>query len=107
MMKRGVRTFGNLADGRRARTPHGAYLELAALSLQRRRLLQERANAEKRSHEIDRQLIDMDARTAGLLRYIENPKPLRSRRARRRAEADEHGKGTIQAQVIRERELRY
>jgi hypothetical protein len=72
---RDLRTFGNLTDTRRARSIHGAYLELAALALQRQRLLQERRSALVRAQEIDDRVVLMGKQAAVLLRYIEHPDP--------------------------------
>jgi len=77
MQKRGVldiKTYANITDQRRARTPHGAYLELACLALHKHRLLKERQGFEARNAEIEARVREMD-RKAGVLRsFVEDPR---------------------------------
>ena len=76
MQKRGVldiKTFTNITDRRRARTPHGAYLELACLALHKHRLLKERQGFEARNAEIEARVREMDRKVVALRTFVEDP----------------------------------
>ncbi|MGD0089825.1 MAG: hypothetical protein ABSE73_07880 [Planctomycetota bacterium] len=70
---RDIKTFGNITDRRRARTPHGAYLELASLALHKHRLLKERQFAESRDAAIEAQIGEMDRKATVLRSFVEDP----------------------------------
>ena len=112
MRKRGIRdikTFTNITDRRRARTPHGAYLELACLALHKNRLLKERQGFEARNAEIEARVREMDRKAAALRTFVEDPnsfvlEPPRTPTAREPAMEPENRPANP---AIREQELRY
>ena len=69
---RDIRTVASLRDGRRRRTAHGAYMELAALAMQKERLLKERQVAAGRNEDIDGRIREMEHQSALLLASIES-----------------------------------
>ncbi len=69
---RDIRTVASLRDGRRRRTAHGAYMELAALAMQKERLLKERQVAAGRNEDIDGRIREMEHQSALLLGSIES-----------------------------------
>lgn len=114
MRKRGVRdikTFTNITDRRRARTPHGAYLELASLALHKYRLLQERRFAESRNAEIEAQIHDMDRKTVVLRSFVEDPSSFVAAApqspSQAASQAARQGENKPAHPTIREQELRY
>lgn len=71
---RDIKTFANITDRRRARSPHGAYLELASLALHKHRLLKERQFAEARNATIETQIREMDRKSGVLRTFVEDPR---------------------------------
>ena len=71
---RDIKTFANITDRRRARSPHGAYLELASLALHKHRLLREHQSAEARNAEIETQIREMDRKSGVLRTFVEDPR---------------------------------
>ena len=114
MQKRSVRdikTFGNITDQRRARTPHGAYLELASLALHKHRLLKERHFAETRNAAIEAQIREMDRKAAVLQTFVEDPRSfvVEEPRGPKRAatQAAEQSAGRPGGPAYREQEFGY
>jgi len=112
MRKRGIRdikTFTNITDRRRARTPHGAYLEIASLALHKHRLMKEHQAAEVRNAAIEDQIREMDRKVVALHTFVQDPKsfvlgPPRTPAAREPTEGPENKPANP---AIREQELRY
>ena len=106
---RDIKTFANLTDGRRARTPHGAYLELASLALHKHRLLKERHFAESRNAAIEAQIREMDRKTGVLRSFVEDPRSFTVRPPERPMAGEPNGGPSTDpaSPAIREQELRY
>ena len=112
MHKRGVldiKTFTNITDRRRARTPHGAYLEIASLALHKHRLMKEHQTAEARNAAIEEQIREMDRKVVALRTFVEDPssfvlEPPRTPVARGPTGEPENRPANP---TIREQELRY
>ena len=73
---RDIKSFGTMTDRRRARTPHGAFLELASLALHRHRLRKEQQTAAARNAAIEIEIRAMDRKAALLQTFIEDPRLL-------------------------------
>ena len=101
-----VKTFTNFADRRRARSSHGAYLELAALALHRQRLVKEAQAAEARNAAIEERIQQMDRQSVVLRSFIENPGAFISSAKTGAAEAGMRQPAQPQAQML-ERDLSY
>lgn len=114
MQKRSIRdikTFANITDQRRSRTPHGAYLELASLALHKHRLLKERQFAETRNEAIDAQIREMDRKSGVLRSFVEDPRsfvveePRRPKPAAR--QSSDQNESPAGGPVFREQDLGY
>lgn len=76
VQRRGVgnlRTMAGLVDKRRARTSHGALLELSMLEMERQRLTKEAQRAEQRCAEIGKRIAEIDAKAQRLHRFARDP----------------------------------
>jgi hypothetical protein len=65
--------MAGLVDGRRARTSHGALLELSMLEMERTRLTREMQRAERRCADIRKRLTEIDAKQHRLHRFVQKP----------------------------------
>ncbi|MBI4720312.1 MAG: hypothetical protein HY770_03635 [Chitinivibrionia bacterium] len=68
-----IHTMAGLVDGRRARSPHGALLELSMLELEKVRLTREMQRADRRCADIRKRLAEIDAKQHRLQRFVEEP----------------------------------
>lgn len=68
-----IHTMAGLVDGRRARSSHGALLELSMLELEKVRLTREMQRAERRCADILKRLAEIDAKAHRLHRFVEKP----------------------------------
>ncbi len=68
-----IHTMAGLVDGRRARSSHGALLELSMLELEKVRLTREMQRAERRCADIRKRLAEIDEKERRLHRFVEKP----------------------------------
>ena len=68
-----IHTMAGLVDGRRARSSHGALLELSMLEMEKVRLTREMQRAEQRCADIRKRLDEIDAKQHRLHRFVEQP----------------------------------
>lgn len=68
-----IKTMGKLLDGRRARTPAGALLEMSAMANEKVLLTKELERSVRRRAEIEARLAEIYAKTQRLLAYVQDP----------------------------------
>ncbi|MDR3637649.1 MAG: hypothetical protein P4L84_27835 [Isosphaeraceae bacterium] len=70
---RSIKTLSKLLDGRRARTPAGALLEMSAMANEKLLLTKELERGNRRRAEIDSRLAEIHAKSERLLAFVQNP----------------------------------
>ncbi len=70
-----IRTQSGVIDARRSRSPQGALLEMAALEMERQRLLAESARMQRRGEQIAQRVDEIVRRQRRLQRFVDLGRP--------------------------------